>query len=476
MMQKVLTKYWLTIHVGAVLFFAWLSLGQSRGQGLIPLLWLSLASVEAAVLLPLVHRGETLVGARTRVSRGVVKDPLLYIGLALVLFVSFQWLNSGCALMYLADADVWQFTPPALSWAPFSVEAAPSFTSVLVFTACLVGCLCLRHAVGLTGKRFLLQAAMTVSGSLAICLVWRASHGVAPYAGCARGLDGNSLGAFFGFWLVMGMGIFIDALARRQRGVEAFFVLGVVGNLVATLYFSSPLMLAVYVPLTLLCFIYWLSYLRSYVPQHVTLKLFVMSLIVVTCVTLAVLYVFPGNPIADKVKTLFPPEQFWRPLAETKEVRTAAALRIWQEHPWVGVGTDGFRHFVGSVVGDKDWRSLRGNPSSTYNDSLQFLCEYGLLGLGLLLAVVITLAVPICTRMRLAWKSRGTDESESRIFLFRISPLVLTGVVAAGACSFEGWFASPFRSPGVIMSWTLVLAIVPAFLPARVRGGAANKE
>ena len=468
-MQKVLTKYWLTIHVGLMLFCPWFYLAQPRVQGLTPLLWLSLIAIEVAVLLPSVRRGETFADARMRVIRATVKDTLFYIGSAVLVFATIQWLNSGCKLMYLPDADIWQFTDPVVPWAPFSVEAKTSLTNVSVFAACIAGSLCLRHAVSQTGKRYLLQTAMLLSGALAVYSVWQACHSVEPYVGYAFGREWCALGAFFGFWLILGMGVFVEALAREQRGVEVFFALGVVGNLVGMLFFSKAFSMVLYAVIAFLLFFYWMAYLNTHVPKHVQLKLFFVSVVVLVSVTVALTYVFPGNPVEGKIKGLLPLEHSWHALAETREIRMNAALKIWQDHPWVGVGADGFHHFVGSVIGDKDWRLIKADQACVYNDSLQLLCEYGLLGLGLLLSAVITLMVPVCHRARIAWKCGGRDENDSRIFLLRISPLVLTGVLATGICFLESWFGSPFRSPSVLVSWVFILSVVPDFLPASTR-------
>ena len=469
MMQKVLTKFWLTIHVGLVLFVPWFYLSQPHRHGLVPLLWLSLIAIEVAVLLPSVRRGENFADARMRVLRATVADPFFYLGLAILGFAAVQWLNSGCELLYLPDADIWQFSTPGVSWAPFSVETTASLTNVSVFSACVAGCICLRHAVSLTGKRYLLQAAVSFSGALATYSVWQACRVVEPQVGYAFGLEGCALGAFFGFWLILGMGVFAEALARGQRGLEIFFMLGVVGNLVGALFFSKAVMIVLYAVIAALLFFYWMTYLNAHVPKHVQLKLFLVSLVVVFGVAAALIYVFPENPVAGKVAGLFPLDQYWHALSETRQVRMTAAMKIWQDHPWVGVGADGVRHFVGSVVGDKDWHLLKVDSACVYNDCLQFLCEYGLLGFGLLLSATITLMVPVCYRARIAWKHGDLDENERRIFLFRISPVVLTGVVATGVCFLESWIGSPFRSPSVLVSWVIVLAVLPDFMPANAR-------
>ena len=110
---------------------------------------------------------------------------------------------------------------------------------------------------------------------------------------------------------------------------------------------------------------------------------------------------------------------------------------------------------------------MKTDPSCVFNDCLQFLCEFGVLGAGLLLAAVITLMVPICYRARIAWEHEAQDENAGRIFLLRISPIVMTGVLATLVCFLESWIANPFRSHSLLLSWVCVMAVLPAFLPAR---------
>ena len=148
-------------------------------------------------------------------------------------------------------------------------------------------------------------------------------------------------------------------------------------------------------------------------------------------------------------------------------MRASAAMKIWQDHPWVGVGPDGFRHFVGSVVNDKEWKLISTNQAFAYNDTVQFLCEYGLLGFGLLFFSVIMLIVSVVYRLRLAWKYGVSDKKGGRSFLFRLSPSVVTGALALGVCALESLMGSPFRAPCVLISWGIVLSILPAFLPAK---------
>lgn len=468
-MQTVLTKYWLAVHVALLLFASWSGLLSPRSSTLVFLLWFALLALEALALLPTVRKGENLADARQRVIRDVVQDPFFYLGLGAVGFVCAQWLNSGCPLVYLPDADVWQRSPPPLSWAPFSVEGQDSLTCVSGFAACFVGGLVLRNSVGKAGKRYLLQAAAALSGGVACLMVWQACRGVEPYVGMASNPGACSAGSFFGFWLVLGMGGYVDALARGQRASELLFVTGFLFNLAGMLFFAAALTLVLYAAAALLLFVYWMAYLRQAVPKAVQLKLLFVMLVVAAAVVLAIVYVFPGNPVSAKLRVLADFVPYWEGVSETREVRSEAALKIWKEHVWVGVGANGFFQFVGTVVEGKAWALIKSDQALVHNDCLQFLCEFGVLGASLLGAGVIALLVPVCYRARLAWQEGVSGTGDSRSYLLRLSPFVLTGVCATALCFAESWLGSPFRSFALLTSWVFVMAALPSFLPAKNR-------
>ena len=464
-MQRLITKYGLVLHTALIVLYPVLFIAQQRVFDLVALLWLSLVALELMVLLPSVRKGETLSDARRRVLRALVFDPLLYIGLSIVGVVLIQWGNSGCALVYLPDADVWQFSNPSVAWAPFSVEARAAGAYVSVFSACVVTGLVLRVAVSKGSKRLLIQGLSLVSGGAALYSVLHACQGVEPFATRALDQGATPMGTFFGFWLLLGIGAFVDALARCQRGALSLSLFGVVGNLLGMLFFASSLVLLAYGVIAILLFIYAIIYLEPHVAKHAQFKLFLGALATFAGVALVLIFVFPGNPVVLKIKAAFPLAAYWDARCVIKAVRTAAALGIWQEHPWIGVGADGFYHFAGLAVAGKDWGMMKADPACVYNDALQFLCEFGVLGAGLLLSAIVTLLVPISYRARLAWERGTHDENEGRFFLLRISPIVLSGVLAVLVCFLEGWIANPFQSASLLLSWTCVMAILPSFLP-----------
>lgn len=470
-MQTFLTKYWLATHVWVLLAVSWYGMSEPRGLSYVPLLWFAVLAVEAVVLLPSVRRGETLADGRTRFRRDVLNDPFTYLGLAFAGMALIQWLNSGCSLVYLADADIWKFSPPPVSWLPFSVERLSAFSNLSVFTACVAAGVVLRHGVNKGGKRGVLQAAAALSGGIACVLAWKACAGVEPYAAQARAPGASGLGPFFCFWLIMGIGVCADALMREQRGAELLFAFAFVGNLVGMLFFAGTLSLLVCVGVTLLMMVYWLL-LSGGSSKATQVKLFLLLLVVCLCVGAGVFLVFPGNAIEAKIKAAGEWGAYWGPLSAERDFRSECALKIWEEHPWVGAGADGFSHQIGAYMDGKDWALIKRDSACVRNDAIQFLCEFGALGIGLLLSLVVSLLVPICYRMRMAFHREDGHEHGGRFGFLQLSPLVVAGGVASLLVLVDGWFESPFRTPAVFMSWFFVVAMLPGFLPAKAAGSA----
>ncbi|MGI6389324.1 MAG: O-antigen ligase family protein [Kiritimatiellia bacterium] len=466
MVHRLLTKYGLIAHVACICLFPVSVFGQSRVAGLTPLFWLALMVVEWMFLLPSVKRGETLVDARRRMLHALLWDPFLYAGVGLVALMMIQYLNSGLELVYLPDADIWQLSDPTVTWAPFAVESNAVFTHLAWFTACCVVGVALRAAAGRGAKRVLLQLLACASGAISLCMVTLASCGSAPYASWTNGTGAPAAGTFFGFWMLLGIGLFVNKAEREQRMSIPLFILAGIGNLLGVLFFASPLMTIVFPVIGVLLLFYGMVYLAPLTPKGMQLKLFVIHVLCLGVIAASLVYLFPQNPVAEKMKSALPVAEHWTALAARHEVRSDAALSIWQQHPWTGVGADGFYHYVALAVTQDQWSLIEQDRALVFSDGLQFLCEHGVFGAGLVLAAIIALLVPLCYRARVLWQNKMSRETSGHAaFLLRLSPIVVTGCVAAVLCCLESFIASPFRAPAVMLSWVCVLAALPAFLP-----------
>ena len=468
MLQKIFTKYWLVTNIGFMVLLTWVVLpGTVEAVTFFPLLWMSLLLCEFFVLLPSVYRGENLSGARLRAVKSLSWDPFLYVGLFVILYLFAQWSNGGCSPEYDVNANVWGYSQPDISWLPFSIDKTDSFRLLNLFVAIVTAGFCLRNAVGKRAKRLLLQWLCGLSGLFAAYAVTYGGLDIAPYNELMFKPESSSMGTLFGFWLVVAIGAYAEAQSSRQKRTELVYLLGIVANFAGLIFFAPLHVVVVFSVISLLLFVYVGVYLSAHVPSHFLVKFFLLTIIAVAAIIALPLFLFPEGAVAAKFGLISDIPAYWSKLAATKSVRFDAAMQIWKTHMWFGSGPNGFEHYLGSVMTDAGWKDIALNKGFVYNDSVQILCEFGLLGSAIIVALIVTLLMPICHRAHIAWVKDTKDVNAGRPYLVRISPFVFTGVVATLCCFAESFFASPFRMPALFMSFFIVMLCMPAFLPSR---------
>jgi O-antigen ligase len=142
----------------------------------------------------------------------------------------------------------------------------------------------------------------------------------------------------------------------------------------------------------------------------------------------------------------------WMGQVEGRCWQWKAALRIWKDHKIWGTGGWGFAHLLPqyadeAYVQDGQLESL--GMANVHNDFLQFLAEFGLAGVSLLLGAWGVLAA----RFIRGWRAvRGRPVSA--IYLFSTAGLLLVGL--------HSLIDLPFRNPAILYAWIVLLAAVPA--------------
>ena len=468
MLQKIFTKYWLVANIGFIILLTWVVLpGAVEAVTFVPLLWMSLILCEFFVLLPSVYRDENLSEARLRAVKSLSWDPFLYVGLFIILYLFAQWSNGGCSPEYDVNANVWGYTQPDISWLPFSIDKTDSFRVLNLFVAFITAGLCIRNAIGKRAKRYLLQWLCGLSGLYAAYAVTSGCLDIAPYNVLMFKPESSSMGTLFGFWLIVSIGAYAEAQSSRQKRTELVYLLGIVSNFTGLFFFAPLPGVIIYSVISLLLFVYAGIYLSAHVPSHFLVKVFFLTLIAFVAIIALPVFLFPEGAVAAKFGLASDLPGYWSELVATKTVRLDAAMQIWQTHMWFGSGPNGFEHYLGSVMDDASWKNIAFNKGLVYNDPVQILCEFGLLGSAIIVALIVTLLMPICHRAHIAWVKDTKDANAGRPYLVRISPFVFTGVVATLCCFAESFIASPFRMPAVFMSFFIVMLCMPAFLPAR---------
>lgn len=122
-----------------------------------------------------------------------------------------------------------------------------------------------------------------------------------------------------------------------------------------------------------------------------------------------------------------------------------AALQLWRERPWLGVGPDGFGLAFPRVQTPEYWRHVwLGTPAHAHSAPLQLLVTLGALGLAALAAWVVCALLPIVRATR-----AGEDRAEEASAL---------AAIAVAACF------NPLGPAGAV--WLAVLLGMAAGAPA----------
>ena len=150
------------------------------------------------------------------------------------------------------------------------------------------------------------------------------------------------------------------------------------------------------------------------------------------------------------------------------QYHTRVATAIFRDHPLFGVGGWGYKHFCLSYMTDDDRRQMQMvGGVNVHNDYLQFLCEHGLVGAGLLLAIVLALLVPLFRswghELRVSHFTKRSDLPRPTA-LFCV-PAVVVGVLLAVTANLIHAFGDCiFRSAAVLSQFFLLLAASVGFL------------
>jgi hypothetical protein len=478
-MRFVLSKTAVLLHL--LLLVVFLASGYGRPSALgtyLPLVWLMLAAFEVLLLFPTALKGEQTDGSRERVRRKLLRDPMLYLGVAGILYFACQALNGPCSLAFNSATITWQLRPPPLPGLPSCFDRREAFQGFFWFMPAWTAILAVRHGLSRHGKARLLLAAVAVSAVLAV--IGLLQYGMRPpprlwgvpatphqfgtfdYTGFA--------GAYFGMMFFVAGGLLIASMTTHASILRCrlLFAATLVNLIAATFTLNYGAMLFVWCG-GLLGFIYACLYVFHYLTVAERLRSFVV--VVVTLGALAFLHfvAYPENAVHARTKALLSGEAMSAVVRGERQVLGRAALSIFKAHPVYGAGTWGYRHEMGRFLDDEDWSRIapaNQQPITCFNDLLQFLCELGLFGVGLLLLASALLLTPVVRRLYvLLCMTTAQSAQIEATRIKRVSPVAVSCLFAVCGVWVVSWFDMPFRNPLVLLTWCLLLAILPGLLP-----------
>jgi O-antigen ligase len=106
------------------------------------------------------------------------------------------------------------------------------------------------------------------------------------------------------------------------------------------------------------------------------------------------------------------------------------ALRIWRDHPWLGIGPDNFRHTYGTYLGLAAW-DTRVHANNTY---LEVLVGMGLLGVAALAWLIVAALRSAASMVReIRLKADTTDTTDTTNASMPLAAAALTACAAIAA-------------------------------------------
>jgi hypothetical protein len=375
------------------------------------------------------------------------RDPFVWAGLAFLSILVTQFYNSGRTLVFEPEQG-WMYTRTSLAWLPSSIHAHDAFVVMTWFFLAFTVALMARWG-GLTRRvirtilvLLLLNAAiMGLVGSLML-----SERGTTDYS-FAWFRYFNHASAYFYLHYCLGIGLCFDGLVHRLERRDGVFQSMVAGccaliclaaaNLAGCLAGS---ILSILATILVVFAVYW----RRRISGRIVLRaggLFLWAgglLFVVGAVLYAGRDIVLGEFAAlfDRSELIYD--------YETRHWQLQNAMDIFTDYPWFGAGGMSYQYLSALYLPESMWSLvLLPGKANVHHDAVQFLVEYGMIGMGCMLIAFITLLKPF-----------------SRVFASRRSFEILFFLITG--CIFiilHSMIDLPFRSPPILVSWTCLLSL-----------------
>ena len=404
--------------------------------------------VAAAVLAVVV------IATRQRAGhhRDLCRDPVTWLGLLFLGLLVTQWANAGRALFFDAAAGRWTHSPPPRPGWPFAFTAGEARQMLDWFFPAWVLVLGIRSpALGTSGLRRFWRLLAYQAGALAV-------FGIAQYATHTTRMYGrfsmetpffaafgypNHGGSYFLMILPLAVGLLchegaIEEGARRRWRMASLGVVAILALIAGNLSLSRSAILlswAQLLPLGLLTLAFFWPRLEA--AQRLNI---IAAGVAALCLAGLLIFGLGREAIRREFKPEKDQKTFFERETDFRAFQVRAALRIWEDHRWFGVGGWGYRYLLGHYLPPEDWSKISDGKANVHNDPVQFLAEFGLVGSLALAGVVLTLLISV-VRTGAGWP-----------------PIILFPLLGVGLVGLQSLIDLPFRSPAVLYLWLASLA------------------
>ena len=488
-----------TLAIAAVgCVFAWLY-GGTIASALPPVMpWLFVFLFEAMLCFPQRMPGESTYSARERVWRALKKDPLTWTVLAFIFLLAVPFLNTGlCPVCDYAKIHVLNQDPsPTVPFAPYCVNRMEHLNVFLWFLPALTAMLATKHALLKHGKRMLLSIFVWNGMFLALLGViqqiadaeaplWAKLPGKTAYFFSTFGYP-NMGGDYFTTLFAIAVALWrwnhhFAVKDRASRGDSAtkapkhiyFWQKNLMLVPAAAFFFCAlaTLSRASIMLVSLLAMLFFVHSLVSMFKKISKVKRFKTVVFSVAAMMglLFCSFLFMPEPLQREIDTLDTAAVLDR-VTGRGQYHVRVAMEIWKDNFVFGCGGWGYRHFcLPKMTSDELRQQQKVGGINVHNDYLQFLAEHGIVGFGLLVAIVILLLMDVFRNWEaLVRATRFVSRKElppKPVLLFVLPASAFCLLAAAVATFVHGFGDCPLRSPAVLTLFFVSLASIDGFMP-----------
>jgi O-antigen ligase len=419
-----------------------------------PILIMGIATLAALACVPpyLAGRQNTFAVLWTT-FKWLVKEPAFYIGVAFMALLLIQWLNAGRTLIFDEVRNYYVYSPPRFAHLPSAISRPEALEMVTWFLPAWALALVLRSPwmrydllYTLWRLMVLNSAVLAVFGIVQFASGTTKMYWMVPvqysYFFASFGYT-NHAGSFFTLMLCLSGALLLrDLLGRDTLHLRSSTVLWLVCsilNLMAANLSLSRAAILLSWTMAVSMIVYAIRKLWPCVSPAARVHL-VATILAVVFLACFVAAGFGKTMMANEISNMIP-RLTTTGSGISRAMEDGAAIEVWKSSPWFGVGGCGYRYMAAYYLPPAlIVRSV--GLANVHNDPLQFLAEFGLVGGGLMLVFVMTLARPIFRHGMLR------------------RPALMFAVAGTAVVVGHSLVDLPFRCPAIIYSWLAILVIV----------------
>lgn len=455
-MQKLLAKYGLAAHL-ALLAAAPLLLFPFCADSVIAsvLLWLSIPAGLWTLLEPSMRGFEHLHDARKRVLREIIRDPVFWVSLALVIYTGIRSVNTGIAVAYDAEVSSWHLTEAQFPFLPGVVGEGGvlPFAAAVSLVVLLQGC---RHSLGRSARMAFLLLSSSLSGFgavLALLAIRHGHSGALAFLLSVGRFECSFVGFAFGLYLFAGVVSLVAIFQNRWYLSLALLILSVGGNGAGLLAFAPPYIVIAVLAAVLVMVAYASAY--SFILANVSTG---SKILVLSCTALVIGGLIVAMSVSSSVLSArldayvgfeLLPSRFW----ESRELLSGVASETWKAHLWNGTGLGSFPLDFRFGATNEGWALFPRGVQLMPNGWWLALVERGIVGLVFFALPLVFLVVTYFCRLG-GWVRELFLPHPACLML----PLVLALFVGVGF--FD---CSPLRAEACVALATLLAVSAAAF-------------